>query len=258
MSTPSIALVALSDATFPDADTVAEECGRLAPDYPAPSVTSRSAGSFTLSWEGGATANVTLVDKPIPWDRLEGPCVTAWYWPEAEAALRPHTNHLFVTLIDEGRNRIDVSWRLTRVVIAVAANSSAVGLVWGASGAVHQPHAFADLAAQSGPNDLPLNLWIDFRAYQLDGNQADGATGFGLFTTGMHALGRRELEVSSYPGDPQHLVGATYNIAHYVLEKDATLKDAEVIGLPDESQVTIYDEHSMIDPEQEVFRLEFE
>ncbi|MEO0529717.1 MAG: DUF4261 domain-containing protein [Planctomycetota bacterium] len=253
MSTPSIALVALSEAILPDAEAVAAECGRLRPDYPAPSVTSRTAGSFTLVWEGGATANVTLVDKPIPWDRLEGPCATAWYWPEAEATMRAHTHHLFVTLLDEGSKRIDLSWRLTRVLIATAAHSPAVGLVWGSSGAVHQPHAFAELAAQSGPGDLPLNLWIDFRAYELD-----SGVGYGLFTTGMEALDRRELEVTSYTGDPQHLIASAYNIAHYVLEKDATLKDAEVIGLPDESQVTVRDERSMIDPEQEVFRLEFE
>lgn len=253
MSTPSIALIALSDATLPDAGAVAAECRRLAPEASAPTVTSRTAGSFTLAWDDGATANVTLVDQPIPWERLEGPCATAWYWPEAASVLRPHTNHLFVTLADEGRKRIDVSWRLTRIVIAAAAHATPLGFVWGASGAVHPPQAFAELAAQSGPNNLPLNLWIDFRAYELD-----NGTGYGLFTTGMEFLDRRELEVTAYAGDPQQLIGATYNIAHYVLEKDATLKDAEVIGLPDESQVTIYDERSKIDPEQEVFRLEFE
>jgi hypothetical protein len=74
----------------------------------------------------------------------------------------------------------------------------------------------------------------------------------------MEAIGRRELEVPRYTGDPQKLVAAAYNIAHYAIEKDATLKDSEVIGLPDESQVTIREERSMIDPEQDVIRLQFE
>ena len=161
--------------------------------------------------------------------------------------------HLFVTLLDDTKRATDVSFRLTRLLVAVASQSPAVGLVWGASGAVHQPGAFADLAARSSASDMPLNLWIDFRVYQHDDRE-----GFGLFTTGMEALGRREFEVPDYGGDPQKLIGATYNIAHYVLERDATLKDAEVIGLPDESQVTIREETSMIDPEQDVVRLEFE
>lgn len=253
MSTPSIALVALSQPSIPDADTVAESLNALAAaDSPA-RVASRTGNSFTLAWEDGATANVTLVDQPIPWERLEGPCATAWYWPDAESSLRPHTSHLFVTLADENRRRIDVSFRLTRLLVAISGVALPLGLVWGASGAVHQPAAFADLAQRSSPADLPLNLWIDFRVYERD--QRDG---LGLFTTGMEALGRRELEVPHFHGDPQHLIGATYNIAHYVLEKDATLKDAEVIGLPDESQVTVREERSMIDPEQDVYRLDFE
>lgn len=255
MPSPSIALVALPTSVLPVPASVAAECGRLADDLPT--VTSQTGAAFTLSWVDGATANVTLVDRPIPWERLEGPCATAWYWPQAEATLRPHTDHLFVTLIDEGKSGIDISFRLTYLIVAIAdtlmQQTPASGIVWGASGAVHKPTDFALLAAQSSKSDLPLNLWIDFRAYQLDGDE-----GFGLFTTGMEALGRREFEVPSYAGDPQHLIGAAYNIAHYTLEKAATLKDSEVIGLPDESQVTIREDVSKIDPEQEVYRLEFE
>ncbi|CAN0349923.1 unnamed protein product, partial [Ectocarpus sp. 4 AP-2014] len=237
---------------LPEAGHVAAHFAQL--DADAPRVASTTDGAFTLAWDSdGATANVTLVDQPVPWERLEGPCATAWYWPDAEASLKPHTRHLFVTQLDEVRKKIDVNWRLTRLLVAIARHTPALGIIWGASGAVHKPADFAALAEQSSGADLPLNLWVDFRAYELDGNE-----GFGLFTTGLEALGHRELEVERYAGDPQHLVGATYNIAHYVLDKDATLKDSEVIGLPDESQVTIRESRSMVDPEAEVFRLEFE
>jgi hypothetical protein len=252
MSAPSIALAALSHPSLPDADAVAAELARLAPEVSAPRVTSRTAAAFTLAWDDGATANVTLVDKPIPWERIEGPCATAWYWPEAEALMRPHTAHLFGTLLDDSNRAIEVSFRLTQLLVATAQHAPAVGLVWGASGAVHEPHAFAELAVQSSKSDLPLNLWIDFRVYEQD-----NGVGYGFFTTGMEALGRRELEVPQYNGDPQHLVAAAYNIAYYILEKDAAINDAEVIGLPDESQVTIREDRSMIDPEQDVVRLEF-
>ena len=166
--------------------------------------------------------------------------------------MRPHTAHLFATLLDDSNRAIDVSFRLTQLLVATAQQAPAVGLVWGASGAVHEPQAFAELAAQSSKSDLPLNLWIDFRVYEQD-----SGVGYGFFTTGMEALGRRELEVPHYDGDPQRLVAAAYNIAHYILEKDAAINDAEVIGLPDESQVTIREDRSMIDPEQDVVRLEF-
>ena len=53
---------------------------------------------------------------PIPWADLEGPCREAWYWPEAAEALRDHTSHLLVTLIDEGSKSVDKSVILTQLV----------------------------------------------------------------------------------------------------------------------------------------------
>ena len=40
----------------------------------------KAAWSFSL---GGNTAAVALMPAPIPWSNLEGPCETAWWWPEA-------------------------------------------------------------------------------------------------------------------------------------------------------------------------------
>lgn len=252
---PAVALVALSEPLLPEPERVVEAFARAGA---APDVTSRTDAAFTLAWppgEGdpGSTANVTLVDRPIPWSKLEGPCATAWYWPDAERVMRDHTHHLFVTLLDERKHAVDRAARLTETLVALAANAPAVGFVWGSTGAVHEPKAFTELAAAATPENLPLHLWIDFRAYEREGGD-----GYGLFTTGMEALGRREFEVPRYLGEPNQLIGATYNIAHYAIEKDATLQDSEVIGLPDESQVTIREERSMIDPEQDVLRLEFE
>jgi hypothetical protein len=78
-----------------------------------------------------------------------------------------------------------------------------------------------------------------------------------MFTTGLDALGRLEFETPRYHGDPQRLVSAVYNIAHYILEKQAVLRDGEVIGLPSGDEVTIREERSTIDPEQDVLRLDF-
>ncbi len=252
-----IALVALSEPTLPEASALLENLSHRPAGTTAPRLASQTAGALNLVWDADeqghdATANVTLVDKPIPWQQLEGPCVTAWYWPEAESVLRQHTAHLFVTLIDENPKGVQQSFRLTRLLTALAAVSPAAGIVWGASGAVHEPVAFSQLASKATAEDLPLNLWIDFRVYEKENNE-----GFGLFTTGLDALGHREFEVPNFTGDPHQLVGAVYNVTHYLLEKQPTLRDSEVIGLPNEQEVTIHEDQSQINPEQDVLRLEF-
>lgn len=251
LSTPWLSLIALSEELLPSPEGVALQLAERFPNAALLSATSQTDGGVTFTF-GCATGNYTLVDRAIPWSHLEGPCATAWYWPEAEAAMRSHTAHLFLTLLDEAKDPIDRAIHLTQLTTAIAATTPSVGLVWGPSSAVHKPVDFAVVAGNMSRDDLPLHLWIDFRVSQRD----DGD--FCLFTTGLQPLGQRELEVPRFTGEPQALAGAVYNVTHYVLEKGPILKDGEAVGLPDGGQVNVRLEPSMIDGEQEVVRLEFE
>ncbi len=256
-SAPWIALIALADdeLPLPDGAPLPDEVARCMADaFPSAAalkVSGSTPRAATFDW-GKSTANYTLVDRPIPWSQIEGPCATAWYWPEAETTMRRHKSHLFVTLLSEIRDPIDRSMSLTQLVSAVSEAARAEGIVWGPSSLVHEPVAFRKLAATMAPDDLPLHLWIDFRVSELD----DG--GFAMFTTGMEALGSRELEVHRFYGEPHVLAGYAYNIAHYLLEKKPQLKEGEAIGLPDGVQASIRFEPSLVDPRQEAVRLDFD
>lgn len=250
---PWLALIALGDQHTPSVESVNQVLAERFPGAAPLEQTSQSQRGVTFRWVG-ASGNYTLVDRPIPWSRLEGPCATAWYWPEAEAAMRSHSSHLFITLLEEDSAKpIETATRLTRLVAALAECAGALGIVWGPSGQVHRPEDFSGLAVNATPEDLPLHLWVDFRVTQTDSPEE-----LALFTTGLEALGHREFETPAFHGDPQHLAGAVYNVAHYVLEKGAVLKDGEAIGLPDGGQVSVRVGTSMVDDRQEVLQLQFD
>ena len=251
LSTPWLSLIALSDPLLPSPEAVAAQLADRFPDASPLKVTSQSDGGVTFSF-GEATGNYTLVDQAIPWTNLEGPCATAWYWPKAADAMRSHTAHLFLTLLDESKDPIDRATHLTQLTTAIAATTPSVGLVWGPSSQVHKTIDFAMVATDMTRADLPLHLWIDFRVAQRN----EG--GFSLFTTGLEPLGHREFEVHQFAGEPQALAGAVYNVAHYILDKGPILKDGEAVGLPDGSQVNVSFEPSIVSPDQEVIRLAFE
>lgn len=249
---PWLALVTLPAERLPDLEQVGEILAREFSEQAPPELASGTDNGVTFRW-GSINGNYTLVDRPIPWERLEGPCATAWYWPEAEATLRTHTQHLFLTLLDDDKKPIHTATRMTRLVAALAIAAGGTGIVWGPSGQVHRTEDFAKLAAVISPEDLPLHLWIDFRVAQHEDSDA-----LSLFTTGLEALGHREFEAPYYAGDSQRLAGTAYNLAHYVLEKGPILKDGEAVGLPDGGQVNVNLGPSMIDPDQEVVQLTFD
>lgn len=245
------ALLALNEPVLPGAADIAGQLQQRFPSSPRLTAAGGSDNLHTFSL-GDRTAAVTLVPSPIPWSQLEGPIATAWHWPEAERALRNHTAHLLVTLVDEGGSPIESSVRLTELAVAASQNEAATGIFWGPGRLVHEPGAFAEQAAQMSRDDLPLFLWVDFRVGLV------GENAVGLFTTGLEALGASELEAPHFTGEPQQLVSHSYNIAHYLLTSGKAVGDGQTIGVSEESMATIARGPSMLDPELEVYRLSFE
>jgi len=245
-----LALVPLERADMAAIDNVAAWYKEHFPSAPQPAPSGTTDKLLTLTL-GEYTAAATLVDRPIPWSQLEGPCATAWYWPEAAETLRRHMAHLLVTLVDEGGRAVTKAACLTRLTAALTATSPSLGVFWGPSRMVHPSDAFIEQAAPMRDDDLPLFLWIDFRIEAF----GDGAVR--LYTTGLEGLGQSELEVSHYVGPPQQLLGYAYNIAHYLLDQRKVVRDGDTIGLTDDVQVAAHRGPSMIDPSLEVLKLEF-
>ncbi len=246
-----LALVALEEARLPGFEEVAAWYEERFPDALQPVLSSSTENLLTLT-RGDATAAVSLVPRPIPCSQLEGPAATAWYWPEASIALRHHSAHLLVALVDEGGRPIAKAMALTRLVTAVAAASPSVGVFWGPGRLVHSPEAFVEQAVQMGEGSMPLFLWVDFRI------EESTRGGVRLFTTGLEALGATELEVRDFGGTPQELLDYAYNIAHYQLDQRKVIRDGDTIGLTEEVQVTAHRATSMLGGEMEVLQLEFE
>lgn len=263
-----LALIALDRSELPTAGDATKRFAELFPAAPQPEIVQSTEALLTITVDG-FTAAAALAPRPIPWSQLEGPCATAWYWPEATETLRSHTQHLMLTLIDEGGSPIVKSSHLTRLAAAIADCASSVAVFWGPSCLVHPPAAFIEQATQMTDDDLPLFIWVDFRVEQRiadgqllkDGQPGEGDRsndgGVRLYTTGLAALGRAEIEVDQFHGPPQELLEHVYNVAHYELAQNKEIGDGDTIGLTDQLQVTACRRPSMFDANLEVVGLQF-
>jgi len=61
-----------------------------------------------------------LMPAPIPWSALEGPCATAWWWPEATEKMKHHHSHIILALAGESGNLVQRHVTLTHFTAAVA------------------------------------------------------------------------------------------------------------------------------------------
>lgn len=244
-----VALVALEEAELPDEQALRAYLSEFHPDAPATSIT-RATDALLTCTMGDYTAAMTLAPREIPRSQLEGPCATAWYWPDAAEQLRDHRAHLIVALVDEAGRSIDKSICLTRLVAAAAQTTRSRGVFWGPGRLLHPPAAFHEQATQMSSEDLPLFLWVDFRVERTQQSVR-------LYTTGLEALGQTELEAEGFTGEPQTLLEYAYNVAHYMLTQNKSIEEGHTIGLTDEVQVVAHRSKSMFDESLDVIQLEF-
>ena len=246
-----LALIALAEGHLPSFEVTRANHSRQWPDGPALKLSQQTSSLITYA-SGDSCGTFALVPQPIAWSQLEGPCAVAWYWPTAAETLRDHQHHLMVAQVDEGRRTVGACLHFTSIVASVLDASRALGVLWGPAAKVHEPSAFVGVARQMSPENLPLDLWIDFR---IEPTERDRLR---LFTTGMSAFDYPELEVDRYAGSAEELFRHAYNIAHMQLEKATTIRDGDTFGMTDEVQATARVGPSLIDPGQEVTHLQFE
>ncbi|MGO9112903.1 MAG: hypothetical protein ACLP9L_27025, partial [Thermoguttaceae bacterium] len=145
-----LSLVALDTPSLPAEQKLLETLASLS----GTSVKAKTVGAkeSTLTFPfGDNPAAVALVPAPIPWSNLEGPCETAWWWPEAGARMQGHNSHLLVALGSESGDAVRRSLALTHLTAAVAAHVDAAGIYWGGGGLVHDPQVFLEEARNASP-----------------------------------------------------------------------------------------------------------
>jgi hypothetical protein len=204
---------------------------------------------FTLM---GQLATVSHMPAPLPWTDLAGPASCAWHWREAEPTLRAHESHFIVGLIREDEPSVKRAVLLTLLIASVIeCVTAATAVYWAAGTTVVPAERFLKSALEMRPDDLPLLSWIEFRVFR--GEPADR---WCLFTTGMQALGHMEIEVRHSMLAPQVLIDRVHDIAHYLTQAGAVLKDGDTVGESAEERMRIRHVPSAWEREGPVLQIE--
>lgn len=205
------------------------------------------AHSFSLK---GDLAIVAGIPAAYSWTDLEGPCQTAWWWPEAEQSLRDHTHHFLCSLMGEPNAVTERVVLLTHLVAAVSEHSDAVGIYWVLGTIVHEPAAFREAADGVIATHLAPHLWVDIRVITNGDSTCD------LVTTGLRAFGLMELECERCPWPASELFEFAVDLANYLITRRESIADEETVGRTGDEKITVRHRPSRWD-RPEVLHLEF-
>ena len=153
-----------------------------------------------------------LIESPISWSSIENACGGSSRWPEALEKMKAHRSHIIVTWFDRKSTLVEKYLSLTRIMAALASVCDSLGVYWGAGALVHQADLFITECKNIRPDYVPLPLWVDFRVEESD------AGGFLMKTTGMEALGQREILVRKPAKTASEAYNIAFNLARHSLE----------------------------------------
>jgi hypothetical protein len=227
--TIGLAMICLETPVPPEANALQSALDALGE---GPSIENAELSDQVLSFDfDGAMGFVSLMPAPLPWSDLEGPCETAWYWPEATETLKTHGAHWIVSLTGNPGTAIERNLRLTRLVAAAAEASGALGIYWGSAPLVQPRAAFVETAKEAGADNLPLELWVEQRLF------SNGEGTLCVYTAGMSELGVMEIEVRDTALEATEVMELVYGISQYLVLNGNVINDGDTVGQSAEQKI---------------------
>lgn len=221
------------------------------PDLPAPTEQAQENGALSFRL-GDVEVVIGRISSPIPAADLEGPCATSILWPKAAEEVAAHQAHWVVT-VHAPLDPIAQARVLTQITAAVvAACPQALGVYWGNATLVIPRALFLDFAREVLPQELPVPMWVDFRAGRDSPTTSTG------FTQGLAALGHLEIEAEHVPEEPGELRERLMALAAYLLDHGPVIADGDTVGSDAGDRIRVVHGASVFGHEGTVMRLEFE
>ncbi len=258
----SIAMVALGDNPEISEEAIKADLAAMWPDLPpaesfvedvdeegeTPAAEDGTVASFQIE---DARVFLAMVQAPIPWEEIEGPCLTSWLWPESEVEMKKMTNHCIVIVMADWEPMKRISL-LTQVTSSVAETCpQTLGIYWGDSAMVISPQIFREFATLL-PEDWPIFVWIDYRVSVNEEGKTCG------FTTGMSAFDMMEIETNNASDPPGEFRERLIGLVCYLLENGPVIEDGNIVGEDENERIKVRYDDSEFGIEGKVMRLDYE
>ena len=168
-----------------------------------------------------AIANMPM---PIPRDEIKSTAEYNYYWQDGVKEATKHRGHVILSIMDAGKNPVKENILFNKVAAAILNNSKALGVYIGGRTLLIKKDFYLANTDMMSEQDLPLYNWIYFGIRQEKGKQS-------IYTYGLADFNKHEMEIINSNKSLEELSEIMFNMAHYVIASDVTLKDGETIGM---------------------------
>ncbi|CAL2086033.1 DUF4261 domain-containing protein [Tenacibaculum sp. 190524A05c] len=175
---------------------------------------------------------IANISAPIPGKEVENAAEYNYFWKNGVQETSKHKAHIVVSIMNAGKNPVKENVLYSKIASAIMNNSSSLGIYIGGRTLVLKKDFYLSNVEMMTEEDLPLYNWIYFGIKQLNGKQS-------VYTYGLSDFGKMEMEIIDSNKSIQEINEMMFNITHYVIAYNVTLRDGETIGLSAEQKLKI-------------------
>lgn len=161
---------------------------------------------------------------PIPGDEIKETAAYNYLWPNGEKEATKHKGHILLSILNAGKDPVAENLLFSKVASAILKHSKSLGVYIGGRTLLLSKDLYLGNTERMSAEDLPLYNWIYFGLRQDNGKQS-------IYTYGLADFGKKEMEIINSSRSLEELNEMMFNMAHYVIAQDVTLKDGETIGI---------------------------
>lgn len=180
----------------------------------------------------GENVAIAFLPVPIPMDDIEGAAQYAYNWMTALEDIKGFSGHAIVSVMSGTKSALERFSLLSKVLHAILATSNAVGVYQGSQSLLISKAQYIDSAEDLKTNKTPIHLWVYIGVRKAD-------TGNSIYTYGLTAFGKQEMEVIDSQISLEELYDFVSNICSYVIKSNVTFKSGETLGYTAEQKVKI-------------------
>lgn len=197
---------------------------------------------------GNATILVMPIDTALPWNKHDEARSISPFWKGDRDRFLKHQSHWIVAIVGE-EPPLTEARELSRFLTMLSAEISEVSAIgWGPSAMWMDCATFTQMA--SSPDAVErLTAWVAV----LVGDYKGRLSGY---SAGLNALGLMDIEVFGYEGQPAELMGWIYDLANYVLGREAVINDGETVGQSEDEKLVVRHKRSKFDRKDTVMAIE--
>ncbi|WP_060875018.1 DUF4261 domain-containing protein [Myroides odoratus] len=185
-----------------------------------------------LTVEGTMFA-IAFMPAPIPTEDIQNTAQYAYNWENVLEDVQDVDSHAIVSVLSGPMDTVERHLLLSRILYAIIATTpSCVGVYQGSQTLLIPRAQYLDYYEEMKEGKVLVPLWVYIGLRST-------AEGNSIYTYGLTAFGKQELEVIHSHLELEELYSFIVNICSYVIGSDVVFKHGETLGYTAEQKINI-------------------